>query len=102
RSHSHLSSSLLPYTTLFRSYDPDAIELGVQSLTNAFALIVVGTLTTTGTEYTGDRTVGTVPSTVYRMVAPVVVDDIETVCDLYIARKSTRLNSTHLGTSYAV
>src|SRR5258705_6928005 len=70
-------STLFPYTTLFRSRETRKVL---------------------GCHVVGERAVEIVQAAAIAMAARMDVDDLAHVPD----RKSTRLNSSHLGISYAV
>jgi len=57
-----------------------AVALGGRSTRNAFALSVSGPSTWMAPMYVGDALVGSLPSMVYRMVAPLVDVRMLTVC----------------------
>src|SRR5262245_64653043 len=81
------TSTLFPYTTLFRSFDRTlhGINYAGEFSQHAIASGANNSATVLSNETVGNFTVGR-----------------ESVQGRYLDRKSTRLNSSHLGISYAV
>src|SRR5258707_9705819 len=74
-------STLFPYTTLFRSYQPPSFRIG-----GAITVVTLGTVVLLAIRFT------------LRPVASIGNSDVPAEPD----RKSTRLNSSHANISYAV
>src|SRR5205807_8794830 len=96
------TSTLFPYTTLFRSFVWEAWAIG-----GIFALFLLGTVSTKDfSDMAGDRAHGCVTLPIRfgvaraaRLIAPFFV--VPWLLIPLLDRKSTRLNSSHLVISYA-
>src|SRR5205814_10176308 len=88
------SSTPFPYTTLFRSVPLGLLDIVVAGGTLALGLHLVGNVSVEAAERRS--------TLVGQLRFAATLQDIRTVIVLRRDRKSTRLNSSHLGISYAV
>src|SRR5262245_64186535 len=90
------TSTLFPYTTLFRSLDANAKPGNL--VIKGMRIGINGAEAAVGQAYSTLNTV--ITDSMYTSIAGASLSSVGTIIGL--DRKSTRLNSSHLGISYAV